>query len=243
MTRPVTPVLVSEVFGPTVQGEGALVGVRTLFVRVGGCDYRCAWCDSLYAVLPEHRGSWTKMTPADILAACEACAPSAACPWVTLSGGNPALFPALEAVVVTLQAHGYKVAVETQGSAAPLWLARCEMVTLSPKPPSSGMDPDLEDWALALRVTHRTPRAVKLVVFDDADLDWAARFVADNVPATTPLYLSAGTPQGLDDEATRAAILDRTRWLVGASGQRPALVRATVLPQLHVLLWGTQRGK
>jgi 7-carboxy-7-deazaguanine synthase len=49
-------ILISEIFGPTVQGEGPLVGRPTVFVRTGGCDYRCAWCDTLYAVLPEHRG-------------------------------------------------------------------------------------------------------------------------------------------------------------------------------------------
>ena len=44
---------VVEVFGPTIQGEGELAGVPTAFVRFGGCDYRCSWCDSLFAVLPE----------------------------------------------------------------------------------------------------------------------------------------------------------------------------------------------
>ena len=41
---------ISEIFGPTIQGEGALIGQPTVFVRTGGCDYRCAWCDSLHAV-------------------------------------------------------------------------------------------------------------------------------------------------------------------------------------------------
>lgn len=37
---------ISEIFGPTIQGEGALIGEPTVFVRTGGCDYRCSWCDS-----------------------------------------------------------------------------------------------------------------------------------------------------------------------------------------------------
>ncbi len=41
---------VSEIFGPTIQGEGVLIGLPTVFVRSGGCDYRCSWCDSLHAV-------------------------------------------------------------------------------------------------------------------------------------------------------------------------------------------------
>jgi 7-carboxy-7-deazaguanine synthase len=45
-----TPIRISEIFGPTIQGEGVLIGLPTVFVRTGGCDYRCSWCDSLHAV-------------------------------------------------------------------------------------------------------------------------------------------------------------------------------------------------
>ena len=44
---------VVEIFGPTIQGEGAEAGIPTHFVRVGGCDFRCSWCDTMYAVDPE----------------------------------------------------------------------------------------------------------------------------------------------------------------------------------------------
>ena len=47
------PVPVAEVFGPTVQGEGELQGVPCYFVRLGGCDFKCSWCDTPHAVLPE----------------------------------------------------------------------------------------------------------------------------------------------------------------------------------------------
>ena len=56
---------ISEIFGPTIQGEGPLIGRPTVFVRTGGCDYRCAWCDTLYAVLPEYRDDWMLMMPAE----------------------------------------------------------------------------------------------------------------------------------------------------------------------------------
>lgn len=39
---------VMEVFGPTVQGEGKVIGRKTMFVRTAGCDYHCAWCDSAF---------------------------------------------------------------------------------------------------------------------------------------------------------------------------------------------------
>lgn len=40
------PVL--EIFGPTIQGEGMVVGQKTMFVRTAGCDYSCSWCDSSF---------------------------------------------------------------------------------------------------------------------------------------------------------------------------------------------------
>ena len=40
---------VAEIFGPTIQGEGPHVGMKTMFVRVVGCDFKCAWCDSKFA--------------------------------------------------------------------------------------------------------------------------------------------------------------------------------------------------
>src|SRR5207247_11308106 len=61
-------VRISEIFGPTIQGEGPLIGRPTVFVRTAGCDYRCAWCDTLYAVLPEYRDEWILMSPSQIMA-------------------------------------------------------------------------------------------------------------------------------------------------------------------------------
>src|SRR5258707_1130477 len=81
------PLLISECFR-TIQGEGQLIGRPTVFVRTGGCDYRCARCDTLYAVLPEHRGEWTPMSPAEVFAEVEHLTEHRPI-LVTLSGGNP----------------------------------------------------------------------------------------------------------------------------------------------------------
>src|ERR1700745_4233675 len=83
---------ISEIFGPTIQGEGPLIGRPTVFVRTGGCDYRCSLCDTLYAVLPEYRDEWTPMPPAEIIARVNELADGKPM-LVSLSGGNPALQP------------------------------------------------------------------------------------------------------------------------------------------------------
>lgn len=58
----VTRIRIAEIFGPTIQGEGVLIGEPTVFVRTGGCDYRCAWCDSLHAVESRFRHEWKTMS-------------------------------------------------------------------------------------------------------------------------------------------------------------------------------------
>ena len=79
---------IAEIFGPTIQGEGALIGEPTVFVRTGGCDYRCAWCDSLHAVDTSYRRTWMPMTPDavwDRIVQLSLGKPLT----VSLSGGNP----------------------------------------------------------------------------------------------------------------------------------------------------------
>src|SRR5687767_3136340 len=126
---------VVEIFGPTLQGEGALAGVPTHFIRMGGCDYACSWCDSSHAVLPEEVRKAEKITVQEMLERIDRL-PGAPM-WLTISGGNPVLHE-LTDLVDKLHDRGYKVAVETQGTIFKPWLVNVDRLTVSPKPPSSG---------------------------------------------------------------------------------------------------------
>lgn len=223
---------VIEVFGPVIQGEGAMIGRQTHFVRLGGCDYRCVWCDTLYAVLPEEvRANQTPMTAEGIVDRLLALSPST--PWVTLSGGNPALHP-LEPLVIMLKEAGYQIAVETQGSIFRSWLTQCDLVTVSPKPPSSGMAPDLAQ----LHAFTDLPGAnFKVVVFDEADFAFA-RTVHCTYP-TVPFYVQVGNDVRHD---TVESLLRKLDWLIQRTVADPAMADTVVLPQLHVLLYGNRRG-
>jgi 7-carboxy-7-deazaguanine synthase len=235
---------ISEIFGPTVQGEGALIGKPTVFVRTGGCDFRCHWCDTLYAVLPEYRHEWPPMTPGDILARVEQLTGGRPI-LVTLSGGNPAIQP-LGPLIILGRERGYSFAMETQGSIACSWFAALDCLILSPKPPSSGMSTDWAAFEACLSAAASGPRTVlKIVVFDEADYAYARR-AAGRYP-TVPVYLQVGnhTPaepnpagqKGIDHEG----LLERFRWLVGQVAS-DRWFEVTVLPQLHVLAWGNERG-
>jgi 7-carboxy-7-deazaguanine synthase len=236
---------VSEIFGPTIQGEGPLIGRPTVFVRTGGCDYRCAWCDTLYAVLPEYRDDWAPMTPDDIMARVIERAGGGPV-LVSLSGGNPALQP-LAPLIALGRERGLSFALETQGSISQPWFAELDWLILSPKPPSAGVASDWDAFEACLAAARGRPRCVlKIVVFDDHDYAYA-QAVAARYPAL-PVYLQVGNPTlfaDTDGVLPAAADVDdllrRFRWLVGkVTADRWFAV--TVLPQLHVLAWGNKRG-
>jgi len=238
-------IVISEIFGPTVQGEGPLVGRPTVFVRTAGCDYRCAWCDTLYAVLPEHRSEWMMMTPAEIGRRINELASNEPV-LVTVSGGNPALQP-LAPLIELGHAEGHTFALETQGSVSSPWFTELDWLILSPKPPSSHMVTDCDALDACVNVGGQGPHtALKIVVFDDADYHYA-RAISERYP-TLPMYLQVGNPAPLrnparpvSEEAEIDDLLARFRWLVGkVTADR--WFAATVLPQLHVLAWGNKRG-
>lgn len=236
-------IAISEIFGPTVQGEGAVIGKPTVFVRTGGCDYRCSWCDSKFAVLPEYRGDWQRMSPEKIFAKVKKLSPGPIL--VTLSGGNPALQP-LGTLIRLGKAEGYSFTVETQGTLARDWFGELAYLTLSPKPPSSGMETDWENLARCVDAGGaETDTVMKVVVFDERDYLYA-REVGRRFP-TVPMYLQVGNndppgPVPIDKaEPDIGKLLERYEWLadkVVADGWN----EATVLPQLHVLVWGNKRG-
>ena len=236
---------VSEIFGPTIQGEGPLIGRPTVFVRTGGCDYRCAWCDTLYVVLPEYHGEWALMTPADIMARVDELAGGKPT-LVTLSGGNPAL-QHLMPLIALGRSKGHSFALETQGSVTQPWFSELDWLILSPKPPSSGMATDWEAFEACLQAARGKPHCVlKIVIFNEADYAYA-QIAAARCPQL-PVYLQVGNPAPLTaaggavvDEADIDDLLQRFRWLVGKV-TADYWFAATVLPQLHVLVWGNKRG-
>jgi 7-carboxy-7-deazaguanine synthase len=225
---------ISEIFGPTIQGEGALIGRPTVFVRTGGCDFRCDWCDTLYAVLPEYKSEWTPLSPEQVVARVLELSRGAGI-LVTLSGGNPAL-PDLSELLKLGHSENLSFALETQGSVARDWFADLEYLVLSPKPPSSGMTTDWTKVEKCLQSAGAKTRSfLKIVIFDEADYAFA-REASTRFPAL-PLYLQPGTEAPPEAEKVRA----RVEWLLQKCA-RDRWFEVTILPQLHVLLWGGKRG-
>jgi 7-carboxy-7-deazaguanine synthase len=239
--RPRAGMSVVEVFGPTVQGEGPDAGRPAYFVRFAGCDFRCSWCDSMHAVEARAVRDAPRLSVPELLARLQSL--PAGPRLVVLTGGNPALLE-LGELVDALRRAEFDVAVETQGSVWRDWLARVDVLVVSPKPPSSGMATDehskqLDAFLEMARSRGRSRTTLKVVVFDRRDLDFA-QSLHERVP-TLPLLLSTGTDVGLSEADTVKRLRARFRWLCEATAARRELADVRVLPQLHVVAWGLTR--
>lgn len=237
------PVL--EIFGPTVQGEGMAIGQKTMFVRTAGCDYHCSWCDSAFTWDGSAKSLIRMMKPEEIWEEL----------WriggnrfthVTLSGGNPALLPQMAELVALLHQHEIVIAVETQGSRWQDWLMDIDQVTLSPKPPSSGVHTKWEVLdEIVERLLQRDSRclvSLKVVIFDEQDLGYAQK--VHKRYAQVPMFLQVGNPDvhRMDIQHHAADLLSRYEDLINIVMSSSELNAVRVLPQLHALVWGNKRG-
>lgn len=244
MTDQRLPVI--ELFGPTLQGEGALAGQVSHFVRFGGCDFRCLWCDSSPAVIPvDIRKNATLMTASEIVE--KLCESDYDPPWVTLSGGNPALLSLGQLTDELHYTTKFQVAVETQGTFWKDWLTKIDLVTVSPKPPSSGMKNKQFSAFMTKAKDAGAFVVLKVPVFDERDLAFA-KDVHLAYPGVD-FFLSVVTRMGglygdYDGGAidTEEDILQRYRWLVDLLLRDRAFRDVTAFPQIHALVWGHARG-
>ncbi|WP_054634978.1 7-carboxy-7-deazaguanine synthase QueE [Thalassobacillus sp. C254] len=234
------PVL--EIFGPTIQGEGMVIGQKTMFVRTSGCDYRCSWCDSAFTWDGSQKPDMMKTD--EIVDRLNDLAPGRYS-HVTISGGNPALHEGIGHLVQTLKQQGIKTAVETQGSTWQEWMLDIDEVTLSPKPPSSNMKTNwqqLDFYVERLKEEGKGQASFKIVIFDIEDLKYALA-VHQRYPHI-PFFLQAGNEdvKEADDQSVRDRLLTKYEWLVDTVTKSEDFNNVKVLPQLHALLWGNKQG-
>ncbi|MDU9417106.1 7-carboxy-7-deazaguanine synthase QueE [Staphylococcus lloydii] len=233
------PVL--EIFGPTIQGEGRVIGRKTMFVRTAGCDYRCSWCDSSFTWDGSAKEDIRMMTAEEIYAELYEIGGDMF-NHVTISGGNPALIKGIQELVDLFETKNIYSALETQGSKFQPWMTQIDDLTISPKPPSSKMKPNLLVLDEVIAQCKHDTLNLKVVIFDDEDYDFA-KMIHHRYPSI-PFYLQVGNPY-LDGEHVAQhteKLLSLYEDLVTRVMESSDMNNVYVLPQLHTLLWSNKKG-
>ena len=228
--------LISEVFY-SIQGEGSLVGVPSVFIRTSGCNLRCAWCDTPYA-------SWNpegKTQAIDELIAEVERHPTE---HVVLTGGEPMIAAGIRELAAELKLLGYHLTIETAGTVAPEGIA-CDLASLSPKLLNSAPNSvEHAVWHKRHEATRwqpdvirqwieRNPYQFKFVVSSPTDVDeleGMLKKLGREIPRHQVLLMPEA--RTLDTMRQRAVWLPD---LCKARGYRYA-------HRLHIELWGNKRG-
>jgi organic radical activating enzyme len=151
----------------TIQGEGYHAGKPAYFIRLGGCDVGCRWCDAKYTWNPKVFPPTEVTTIVERAASCSAQA-------IVITGGEPLLYP-LGHLTRELHARGLEIFLETSGT-HPL-SGEFDWVCLSPK----RQLPPLEE-------AFKRANELKVIIEKDEDLEWATE-CSKRVTRRCRLYL------------------------------------------------------
>lgn len=225
----------SELFH-SIQGEGKLVGVPSVFIRASGCNLRCVWCDTPYA-------SWNpegEDVPVDEIVRRTG---EFKTKHVVVTGGEPMIMPDIEALCARLRSNGHHITIET--AATVFKPIEMDLASLSPK--LSNSTPHDREGGRFVTMHERARINVPVIQqFIDAAMEFQLKFVVSSDQDLSEIedllkQLKNWTPADvlLMPEGTDAITLDgRAGWIADVckrTGYR-------FCPRLHVALYGNKRG-
>ncbi|HTD44800.1 MAG TPA: 7-carboxy-7-deazaguanine synthase QueE [Bryobacteraceae bacterium] len=224
---------IAEIFY-SIQGEGMLAGVPSVFVRTSGCNLRCTWCDTPYT-------SWKPEGSDMPLDAILAEARSHAATHVVVTGGEPMIVDDVVPLTHAMKDSGMHVTIETAGTVhQPV---ACDLMSISPKlANSTPHDREGGRWAAQHDRLRYQPEVLKKLM---ADYAYQLKFVVaapDDLEEIENILKETGADrsrvvlmaEGTDTETLR----DRGRWLADICKRE----KFRYGPRLHIDLYGNQRG-
>jgi 7-carboxy-7-deazaguanine synthase len=226
---------IAEIFH-SIQGEGLLAGMPSVFIRTSGCNLRCHWCDTPYA-------SWKpegpEMTVEQILRKVE----EWDCSHVVLTGGEPMIAPDLPALAAGLKKAGKHITIETAATVPPGGIV-CDLASLSPKLSNSTPPADRDPaWSKKHESTRLQPSVItewiqkydfqiKFVVSGESDIKEIKDLLSRLPPA--PFHRVLLMPEGIDAKT----LASRSSWLAEICKREGF----RFCPRLHIELFGHTRG-
>ncbi len=218
----------------SIQGEGTLVGVPSLFLRASGCNLRCVWCDTPYA---SWRPEGQHMTVDEIVGYVAEHATG----YVVLTGGEPMIMPDVVPLTEKIRELGQHITIETAGTV--FSAVACDLMSISPKlSNSTPRGPEAESWTATHERLRLQPDVLRRLM---ADYDYQLKFVVsttDDLPEIQALL------EELEAERTRVLLMpegtspdvlrERAQWLVEICKREGFRYS----PRLHIDIYGDRRG-
>ena len=226
---------IAEIFH-SIQGEGLLTGVPSIFIRTSGCNLRCHWCDTPYA-------SWKPEGPEMSIEEILKKISEWDCNHIVLTGGEPMIAPELTELATVLKKQNKHITIETAGTVLPNGIP-CDLASLSPKLSNSTPPPERDSaWAKkheAIRLQpevisewiRKYPFQLKFVVSSENDLAEIKDLLSRLPPV--PLHQILLMPEGIDVKT----LTTRSPWLVEICKREGF----RFCPRLHIDLFGHKRG-
>lgn len=215
--------LITEIFH-SLQGETSLAGVPFAFIRLTGCNLRCAYCDSSYAF----KGG-RKMAISAILERIRTYQVRHA----LLTGGEPLLQRKTPDFLDALLAAGYEVSIETHGEVSIEKVADRARIIMDVKTPSSGMS----RGGFRKNLEFLKPSdEIKFVIASQEDYFWAREILRSaSLPCNEILFSPVIASTGMPGKVAGV----EARWLAERILEDRLPVRMQL--QLHKLIWGPDR--
>lgn len=233
-------VVVAEVFGPTVQGEGPSLGRRCSFVRLGRCNLTCTWCDTPFTwdwrghngKVYDPQQELVQRTVASVVAELV----DHGTDMVVITGGEPLLQAnAVALLAESATARGWRAEVETNGTRHPGVAEQyVHRFNVSPKLANSGVEYERRINLPVLRYFAALPAdrvAFKYVVADEQDLDEVDELVERIAARPSQVWVM---PEGRD----ATTVTERQQ----ALAEQVIARNYNLTTRLHVLVWGDRRG-
>ncbi|MDI1430546.1 radical SAM protein [Polyangium sorediatum] len=205
--------VIHEIYS-SIQGESTFAGLPCTFVRLTGCNLRCAWCDTTQAFYGGKRMPRSEVREKAL---------AFGTPLVELTGGEPLLQPGAIPLLQDLCDAGRTVLVETSGEADVSRVDPRVHKIMDLKAPGSG-ESHRNRWS---NLTHITPRdEIKFVLSDRVDYEWMRSVIHERELAQLGCTLLASAVWG------KLSPKDLVAWVL----EDALLVRVQV--QLHKVIWG-----
>lgn len=225
--------IVNEIFY-SLQGEGKLAGVPSVFIRLAGCPLRCKWCDTKYAW---DAAAGTEMSVEQILLVISRYPTQ----YVVVTGGEPMVNTELESLIQPLHKAGCHITIETAGIA---YVADLPVDLMSISPKLSNSTPNNAELAADHEQKRFQPAALNSLM---GGYDYQLKFVVDIPGDLNEIAECLGKLEKVDpykiylmpQAVTEQEYIEKSRWLADYCLQ----TGFAFTPRLQVLLWPGQKGK